>query len=93
MKNFKTLAKSKKDFVIRTPLIPTVTDTEKNIRAIARLLSDNGIHYIELLPYNRMASSKYQLAGKVYRPSFDEKVPVAVRTELFAEYGIKAKKM
>ena len=91
--NFRTLAASGKDFVIRTPLIPTVTDTEENMDAIARLLKQNGIHYIELLPYNKMAGSKYRLAGKVYQPSFDGNRSVIVRTELFARYGIEAVKI
>ena len=91
LQNFRTLASSGKDFVIRTPLIPTVTDTEENIEGIARLLKENGINYIELLPYNQMSGSKYRLAGKVYEPSFDESVPAAIRTELFAEHGIQAK--
>ena len=93
LKNFKTLVSSKKDFVIRTPLIPTVTDTEKNIRGIAELLSLHGVKYIELLPYNKFAGSKYQLDGRVYAPSFDENVPVALRHEIFAEYGIVSRKI
>ena len=91
LQNFGTLVSSGKDFVIRTPLIPGVTDTEENLRAIAALLKQNGINYIELLPYNKMAGSKYQLSGKVYEPSFDEKIPPAPRTELFGEYGIQVK--
>jgi pyruvate formate lyase activating enzyme len=90
LQNFHTLLSSGKSFVIRTPLIPTVTDTEENLRAIASLLEQNGINYIELLPYNKMAGSKYSLTGKVYEPSFDENLPVSVRTELFSEYGIRA---
>lgn len=91
LKNFKTLTSSKKDFVIRTPLIPTVTDTDENIRAVAALLHENGVGYIELLPYNKMAGSKYKLTGKEYTPSFDETTPVNTRSEIFAEYGIEAK--
>ena len=91
LNNFRTLISSKKEFVIRTPLIPTVTDTEENIRAIAKLLSECGVGYIELLPYNKMAGSKYKLAGKEYTPSFDNTIPVSVRSEIFAEYGIDAK--
>lgn len=91
LQNFHTLVSSGKDFVIRTPLIPTVTDTEKNIEEIACLLEQNGIHYIELLPYNKMTGSKYPLAGKTYEPSFDESALVAIRSELFAKHGIKVK--
>ena len=93
LQNFKTLVESGKDFVVRTPLIPTVTDTENNIRGIAELLSANGVNYIELLPYNKFAGSKYQLDGRVYSPSFDENVPVEFRHEIFKEYGILSKKI
>lgn len=93
LQNFRTLASSGKKFVIRTPLIPGVTDTEENINAIARLLAENGVKYIELLPYNKMAGSKYRLAGKDFDPSFDETVPVVIRTEIFNQYGIEAVKI
>ena len=90
IRNFKALAKSGRDFVIRTPLIPTVTDTEQNLRAIAELLSENGVMRIELLPYNKMTGSKYPLAGLKYRPSFDESRKLRVGAEIFEEYGISA---
>ena len=93
LQNFKTLVHSGKDFVIRTPLIPTVTDTERNVRGIAELLYENGVHYIELLPYNKFAGSKYQLDGRVYSPSFDESVPVEFRHDIFKEYGIESKRI
>lgn len=93
LENLCTLAKSGKEFVIRIPLIPTVNDTEENIRQTAELLRDNGISYVELLPYNKLAGAKYKLAGMEYSPSFDERVPVQLRTEIFAAYGITAKKI
>ena len=31
------------------------------------------------------------MAGKVFRPSYDETVPVENHTEIFAQYGIDAK--
>ena len=93
LENVRTLAASGKDFVVRVPLIPTVTDTEENIRNIAKLLQDRGVNYVELLPYNKMAGAKYTLAGMQYSPSFDGNAPVELRTELFAAYGIHAKKI
>ena len=93
LQNFRTLVSSGKDFVIRTPLIPSVTDTEDNMEAVAHLLAQNGVRYIEFLPYNKMAGSKYRLAGKLFEPSFDESVPVVIRDEIFARYGIKAVKI
>ena len=57
---------SGKDFIIRTPLIPTVTDTVENIEAIAKLLSTNKIKYIELMRYNKLAGAKYSMLGMEY---------------------------
>lgn len=91
LKNLQALAHGNIDFVIRTPLIPTVTDTEDNIRAIAELLSLNGVGYIELLPYNKMAGAKYGLASKTYSPSFDGTLPVNPRAHIFEQYGIEVK--
>ncbi len=91
LQNFTTLAKSDKKFVIRTPLIPTVTDTEENITAIAELLKSNNINYIELLPYNKFAGGKYKLVDMTYLPTFDESVPSNPRKEIFNAFGICAK--
>ncbi len=91
--NFLTLVSSGREYVIRMPLIPGVTDTEENVRAVASLLKANGVDYIELLPYNKLAGSKYKLAGREYTPSFDASVPVEFRTEIFEEFGIKYKVM
>ena len=93
LRNLSTLVASGKEFVIRTPLIPGVTDTAENTEAIARLLSGLGVKYIELLPYNKMAGSKYRLAGRAFAPSFDESIPAVIRTELFSQYGIEAVKI
>ena len=89
--NFRTLRRSGVPFVVRTPLIPGVTDTEENLTAIARLLRENDLDYIELLPYNPLAGAKYPLAGKEFAPSFDEKAAVNFGPEIFAAAGITAK--
>ena len=93
LQNYKTLCKSGKSFVTRTPLIPGVTDTNENITAIAKLLQENEIDYIELLPYNKVAGGKYASVGRVYTPDFDETAEVDPKTELFAEYNIQTKLM
>ncbi len=89
--NFKALAESGKDFVVRVPLIPGVIDTEENITAIARLISSYGITYAELLPYNKMAGGKYKLAMREYKPDFDDTVESQTRVEIFDKYNIKTK--
>ncbi len=77
-------------FTVRVPLIPGVTDTEKNLGAIAGILCKHGVTRVELLPYNRFAGGKYHLVGREYRPLFDETVTPNPRTALFAARGIEA---
>jgi pyruvate formate lyase activating enzyme len=74
-------------------MIPGVTDTEENVRGIAEILEGNGIQYIELLPYNKLAGAKYALIDKVYNPGFDGSVEPCLRFDVFTEYGIEAVKM
>ena len=89
--NYRTLAKSGKEFVTRIPLIPTVNDTEENIEATARFMSELGVKYIEILPYNKMAGGKYAMVGREYTPSFDGEIVPQPRKEIFASYGIEVK--
>lgn len=89
--NFRLLAASGKEFVVRIPLIPRVTDTEENLTAIAMLLRDNGVRYAELLPYNKMAGGKYKMLLREYTPQFDTKIPPEPRKNLFDSFGIRTK--
>lgn len=93
LENLSLLASGNSDFVIRVPLIPTVTDTKENIRGIAELLKQNGIDYAELLPYNKMAGAKYKLVLREYKPDFDEKIQWEPREEIFKNYGVNIKIM
>lgn len=93
LKNFGHLKESGVPFMVRTPLIPSVTDTKENLTAIAERIKDSGAIGIELLPYNKMSGSKYTMAGIEYRPEFDEQAEVNADTDLFLRYGIKVKIM
>jgi pyruvate formate lyase activating enzyme len=93
LENLRRLAYSGKEFVVRMPLIPGVTDTEENVRGIAEILLDNGIKYIEVLPYNKLAGAKYPLVGRKYDPDFDTEAEPRVPADIFREYGIIAVKM
>ncbi|MBQ9098614.1 MAG: glycyl-radical enzyme activating protein [Clostridia bacterium] len=93
LQNYRTLAASGKPFVTRIPLIPGVTDTVENLSAIAAFVRAQGVSYVELLPYNRMAGSKYAGLLRPFSPGFDEDRPVELHTEIFEKYGIRAKKM
>lgn len=91
LRNYELLANSGVEFVTRTPLIPGVTDTVENLTAIAKLLQSYGMDYIELLPYNPMAGSKYALAGKSFKPTYDPQIKPQSHEEVFAVYGVKVK--
>ena len=93
LENYRTLAKSGVPFVTRVPLIPGVTDTTENLSAIAAFMRENGVKYVETLPYNKMAGSKYAMLGREYKPSFDGEKEVNTGEEVFAGYGIQAVKM
>ncbi len=50
--------------IVRTPLIPGVTDTEENLRAIANFLAGKeNLLYYELLNFNPLGSAKYAGLG------------------------------
>jgi pyruvate formate lyase activating enzyme len=89
LSNLDRLKKSGKPFIIRIPLIPGVSDTEKNLKAAAALIEGkSGIQKVELLPYHKTAGAKYGMAGIEYRPGFNtEQIPQG-KTEYFLERNI-----
>lgn len=63
LENFEELKKSGKAYIIRTPLIPGITDTEENLKSIEKLIGKSNW---EQLPYNSMAGAKYASLGLKY---------------------------
>ncbi|MBR1419967.1 MAG: glycyl-radical enzyme activating protein [Selenomonadaceae bacterium] len=57
----------KRDVVIRTPMIPEYTATEKNVAEIAKFISGifPEVNY-EILNYNPLALAKYHLVGREF---------------------------
>jgi len=65
--NFRALSEAGADILARTPLIPGFTDTEENIRSIARfVVSVNREIPCELLNYNPLCRSKYAALDEEY---------------------------
>lgn len=64
LKNIEYLKSSGKQFVFRIPLIPDITDTDKNLKAISEIA---GEYPVELLRYNTLAGAKYDYVGKQYK--------------------------
>ncbi len=63
------IGESGKEYIIRVPLIPGITDTDENLAAIGEFVGDAPV---ELLPYNAMAGAKYASVGKNYTLSAEE---------------------
>lgn len=63
LRNLKILQESGKPHLLRTPLIPGITDTEENLSAIAQLAGDSPV---ELLTYNPFAPAKYAQLGRTF---------------------------
>ena len=63
LENLKILKESGKPFIIRTPLIPNITDTKENLEAIEKII---GGSTWEKLPYNAAAGAKYKMLGMEY---------------------------
>lgn len=89
LKNAQYLLDSKRFVTFRVPLIPTVTDTDENLNAIAKFLAPFHENIkVELIPYNRMTGAKYKSVGRNYNPEFDENATLNKNTEIFKSYGI-----
>ncbi len=91
LENYRQLARSGVEFITRIPLIPKVNDTAQNLTATAELMVQNGVDRVELLPYHRLAGSKYALMGKQYEPTFDESIAPELHLEIWKQYGIEVK--
>ena len=63
LKNLEILKNVGIPYIIRTPLIPTVTDTKENLDAIQKIIGDSKW---EKIPYNTMAGAKYKMLGLEY---------------------------
>jgi pyruvate formate lyase activating enzyme len=92
LRNLRMLPLIGKPFVIRVPLVPTVTDTDENLAAIADTVRDiAGLVRVELLPYNHAAGGKYEAAGMTFDVDYDESAEVSANVGIFTERGIDAK--
>ena len=85
------LTSDKKDSVIiRTPMIPEFTAYEKNIQEISEYISEiyPQVKY-EILNYNPLAESKYELTGEKY--CFEENKPLYTKEQM-KNFGQTAEK-
>lgn len=66
LRNIARLAKSS-EVIIRIPIIPTLNDSEENIKNTAIFCRENGIERINILPYHKLGIAKYKQIGLPYK--------------------------
>ncbi|MDH4213333.1 MAG: glycyl-radical enzyme activating protein [Candidatus Thorarchaeota archaeon] len=90
LSNARILAQSGKPVWIRTPVIPGHTDSEENIRAIAKFIVENmpNVERYDLLAFNRMCTEKYTLFDLEY-PLKDTELMTDETMEHLAEIARK----
>ncbi|MBO7761921.1 MAG: glycyl-radical enzyme activating protein [Clostridia bacterium] len=66
LRNLAHLRQSGRPYILRTPLIPGITDTEENLRAPSAIVGNDPW---ELLPYHAAAREKHGRIGLPYRIS------------------------
>ena len=65
LENVKKLDELGVPFIVRTPLIPDVTDSIENLSAIAEYISETkNLLYYEILNFNPLGASKYESLAK-----------------------------
>ena len=90
--NYQMLKEKGFAHIIRMPLIPDVTDTQENAKALAALLKDDAsLVMLELLPYHITAGAKYENVGRVYDPPFDVQKEIVIHKEIFEAENIRYK--
>ena len=63
LKNLQMLARGGRAVIVRVPVIPGVNDDWGNLDAMCAFLSPLGLRRIDLLPYHRIGSGKYERLG------------------------------
>ncbi len=92
LNNLSRLDQAKKAIWVRLPLVPGYNDDEANYHALGLFLSKlNHIERIEILPYHRLAGSKYAQMGIEYPlkelPSPEPEL-VESRRQILLHYGL-----
>jgi len=65
LNNFRKLAKSDAELIVRRPVIPNVNDSAEEISALGNFLKElNGRIKIDLLPYHALSADKYRRLGR-----------------------------
>ena len=63
LENYEILKNSGVPHVVRIPLIPGITDTGENLKAISEIV---GGDRVEVMRYNHLAGVKYSMVGREF---------------------------
>jgi pyruvate formate lyase activating enzyme len=89
LRNLRMLGGLGVPFVVRVPIVPGVTDTDRNLAQIAQTVGGlNGLLRVDLLPYNRFAGGKYAAIGMQFAPGYDEAGALNLNTSFFEKKSI-----
>lgn len=67
LRNLRMLAESGRAVIVRVPVIPGVNADPGNIKALSAFLASLGLREIDLLPYHKIGSDKYQRLNLPYK--------------------------
>jgi pyruvate formate lyase activating enzyme len=95
LENLKLLAETGVKIIIRIPMIGGVNDDEENMKATARFVAElsGEKKEVNLLPYHKIAQTKYQKLGRPEEFQLLEEPTKEAQMQaiaIFQEYGIKA---
>lgn len=72
LENLSWLCSGKKAFILRIPLIPGITDSQKNmLNILAFIRQPRSLIRIEFQPFRKQTIVRYAMIGKNYNPPFD----------------------
>ena len=95
LENLKKLDELGTSFIVRTPLIPEITDRQENLETIADFLSGlKNILYYELLNFNPLGASKYKSLSR--ENAFEDAKPMSKEkldniAQSLNRFGVKVK--
>ena len=95
LENIKKLSERGTKMIVRTPLIPGITDTDENLKAIAEYISKiDGVLFYELLNFNPLGESKYK--GLDEKNIFEDARPLSEKrldeiVAMLSQYGLTVK--
>ena len=93
LQNAQNIAREANKLIIRTPVIPTFNDSDKEIGDIARFASSlEGVEEMHLLPYQRIGSDKYAGLGRRYEMAHispPSKERISELLDVVSKYGLK----